>query len=298
MIFRGALVASAALVASTTLAAPSTAATHTSRSYGVTVDTVRHLDSTIVAIRHLPHRPTVRVVLDVDRAHPADVSAYRRPIVRLARSAKVMAELVDSSDLRHISSRGVRARTKTALHAFGRHVSIWEVGNEVNGNWTGRRRTVAAKVNAAYRVVHSAGGRTALTLFYNHSCGDGSELGPLAWSRRYLPRSERRGMDYVLLSYYEDSCHHRRPSRAEWRGYFGKLHALFPNAKVGFGEIGMAHPATRRTHRQAVSLIRHYYRLRLHLPYYVRGCFWWYFAEDMVPFRSSSLWRTLARAIR
>ena len=293
---RRAVVALAVSVA-LSAASPAAASSAPHRIYGVTVDTVQHLAATIAAIRQLPHRPTVRVVLDVDRPHPADVSAYRRPIAKLARSANVMAELVDSSDLRHISVTGMRARTKAALHAFGRHVSIWEVGNEINGNWTGPRRAVAAKVSAAYRIVHAAERRTALTLFYNHHCGDGGELGPIAWSRRYLSRSERRGLDYALLSYYEDSCHHRRPSRAEWRSYFGKLHALFPHAKLGFGEIGMAHPATPHTHAQAVSLIRHYYRLRLGLPYYVSGCFWWYFAEDMVPFRSS-LWRTLRDAMR
>jgi hypothetical protein len=178
-------------------------------------------------------------------------------------------------------------------------VSIWEVGNEVNGNWTGRRTEVAAKVAAAYHVVTAHHGRTALTLYYNHDCGDGAdELGPATWSRRYLSRAMRNGVDYVLLSYYETQCHGRRPSDAEWTRAFRRLHILFPHADVGFGEVGLPHPATTRTRDRAASIVRHYYRLDLSLPYYVGGCFYWYFAEDMVPWRSSTLWHTLKKVIR
>jgi hypothetical protein len=42
---------------------------------------------------------------------------------------------------------------------------------------------VSAKLTAAYKEVNAAGGRTALTLYYNVGCGDGpGELSPLAFS--------------------------------------------------------------------------------------------------------------------
>jgi hypothetical protein len=241
----------------------------------------------------------VRLVLDVDRHRPADVSSYARPARRLAGVADVMAELVDSSELPHISVDQVRRRTRAAVRELHDDVAIWEIGNEVNGNWTGPRAQVAAKVTAAYRVVAARHGRSALTLYYNHRCGDGAgELAPASWSQRYLSRSVRRGLDYVLLSYYEPQCGNRRPSVDEWTHTFRRLHALFPNADVGFGEIGMPHPATAKTRARAASIIRHYYALDVPLPYYVSGCFYWYFVQDMVPWRSSRLWHTLKKVIR
>jgi hypothetical protein len=107
----------------------------------------------------------------------------------------------------------------------------------------------------------------------------------------------RAGLDEVLLSYYEDQCGGRRPSAAWWRSEFDRLHRLFPHARLGFGEIGMAHPVTGATRSTAVGLIRHYYRLRVAVPHWIGGCFWWYYAEDMVPWRGNRLWHTLAKAL-
>ena len=60
-----------------------------------------------------------------------------------------MGELLDSSDERAITVAGVRARTHSYLRELGKQVAIWEVGNEVNGNWTGRPATVSNKLIAA-----------------------------------------------------------------------------------------------------------------------------------------------------
>jgi hypothetical protein len=173
----------------------------------------------------------------------------------------------------------------------------WEIGNEVNGNWTGPYPVVSAKLTAAYKEVKAAGGRTALTLYYNVGCGDGTaELSPLEFSRQYVPPAVRNGLDYVFLSYYEDDCNHIRPGRAAWTRYFERLHALYPHARLGFGEIGMNAPATRSTVRRAKSLMRYYYGLSIRLPYFVGGYFWWYYAEDCVPYASRPLWSELRLA--
>src|ERR1019366_8832887 len=63
------------------------------------------------------------------------------------------------------------------------------------------------------------------------------ELSPLAFSRTYVSPAVRAGLDYVLLSYYEGDCRGVRPSAATWTAYFQQLHALYPNALLGFGEI-------------------------------------------------------------
>ena len=40
------------------------------------------------------------------------------------------------------------------MSRLGTSVDLWEIGNEVNGNWTGRYSTVEAKLTDAYRDVH------------------------------------------------------------------------------------------------------------------------------------------------
>jgi hypothetical protein len=158
---------------------------------------------------------------------------------------------------------------------------------------------VSAKLTTAYKEVNSSGGRTALTLYYNVGCGDGaSELSPLAFSRRYVPSKVRNGLDYVFLSYYEDSCRHIRPRPATWTRYFEQLHALYPHAHLGFGEVGMSSPVTSRTLSTAASLMHYYYSLPIRLPYFVGGYFWWYYVEDCVPYMGKPLWRTLRAAFR
>lgn len=268
------------------------------RVIGVTVDDTGHLGRTFSALAHLDASVTVRLVLDVS-AHPSDLRSYVRPAQRLARLGPVLAEVVDSSDTARLGLAEYERRTAAAVRTLGRSVSIWEIGNEVNGSWTGPPASTAAKVVGAYSVVHPLHRPTALTLYDNVGCGDSpDELDPLTWSRRYLPARIRAGLTYVLLSYYETQCGNRRPSARRWTGYFDRLHRLFPRSRLGFGEIGLPRPATARTRARARSIVGYYYRLAVPKKFYVGGCFYWYFAEDMVPWRTSPLWAALDTAIR
>jgi hypothetical protein len=263
--------------------------------YGVTVAETARLGQLVRSLRHLGKMPTTRIYFDTARPARNYVAVVRalRPVSYL------MGELLDSSDEAHISVAKYKERVKSYLSLFGRNIDLWEIGNEVNGGWADSYPAVRDKLANAFREVNAAGGRTALTLYYNVGCHDGpAELSPLAFSRRYVPQAVRRGLGYVFLSYYEDDCHGRRPTPATWTAYFRKLHALYPHARLGFGEIGMNAPATRKTLPAAKSLIRHYYGLSVRLPYYVGGYFWWYFAQDCVPYRRKPLWAAVRSDFR
>jgi hypothetical protein len=247
------------------------------------------------SLHHLGKTPTARIYFDT--AQPA--SSYLAEVRALRPVSYLMGELLDSSDEPHISVAGYKARVRSYLSLFGSNIDLWEIGNEVNGNWVGSYPTARAKLADAYEEVSAAGGRTALTLYYNVGCDDGPrELGPLAFSERYVPQSVRRGLGYVFLSYYEDNCGGLRPSAATWTAYFRKLHVLYPHALLGFGEIGMNYAANRKTMPAAKILLRHYYGLSIRLPYYVGGYFWWYYAQDCVPYRSKPLWADLRSDLR
>ena len=258
--------------------------------YGVTADNVARAGEMTASERHLPQMPATRIYFDV-RHGPG---YYRAAVDAIRRGSYIVGELLDSSDETKISIAAFRARIRSYLRAFGGKVDIWEIGNEVNGNWLGPYPKVAARLAAAYREVSARGLRTALTLYYNIGCGDGrSELSPVAFTRRYVPPDVRDQLDYVLLSYYEDDCHGQRPSVATWTSYLRKLHRLYPNALLGFGEIGMNNPATPKTLPAARSLIRHYYGLAIHYPYFIGGYFWWYYYEDCLPYQHKPLWHDI-----
>jgi hypothetical protein len=60
------------------------------------------------------------------------------------------------------------------------------------------------------------------------------------------------------------------------------LHAIYPNAALGFGEVGLPRPASRRTQAEAEAIMRWAYSLSPGLPYYVGGYFWWYGYQDIL----------------
>ena len=252
--------------------------------YGVTIDRVPKPARTASALAALPQRPTTRVYFDV--REPA--AYYREALASIHPVSDVMGELLDSSDETRISTEAFAARVASYLQELGGLVDVWEVGNEVNGDWTGPYATVAAKLTEAYEQVHAAGGRTALTLYENdfgpEHCGDGeAEATPLQFSEADVPASVREGLDYVLLSYYPTQCGGRMPGALELDLQLEALHALYPHALLGFGEVGLPRPASRRTVAQAEAIMRWAYSLApggLVGSYYIGGYFWWYGYED------------------
>jgi hypothetical protein len=263
--------------------------------YGVTADDVSGTARLAAGLRNLPEAPTTRLYFDT--REPAGY--YAAAVNALRPVSYLMGELLDSSDEAGITTSAYRTRVNSYLAAFGSKVDVWEIGNEVNGNWTGSYPTVEAKLTGAYTDVAAAGKRSALTLYYNAGCGDGpGELDPLAFSRTYVPAAVRNGLGYVLLSYYEGACHGLRPSAATWTAYFQRLHVLYPHARLGFGEIGLANPVAANTLRSAESLVRHYYGLSIKLRYFAGGYFWWYFTEDGLPSATRPLWGVLGSGFR
>jgi hypothetical protein len=258
--------------------------------YGVTVDDVSNLSQIAASSRHLPAMPVTRVYFDVT----LPVSYYQRAISQLHPVSYLMGELLDSSDEPGISTAAFGQRVRSFLAAYGSEIDVWEIGNEVNGSWTGPYQVVAAKLIAAYENVSARHGRTALTLYYDAGCGDGpAELDPIAFTRRFVPPQVRNGLTYVFLSYYEGDCNGIRPGVRTWTSYFRALHTLYSHARFGFGEIGMANPVTSGTISTAKSMIGYYYGLPIHLPYYAGGYFWWYYDEDCLPYSTKPLWRAL-----
>ncbi len=249
--------------------------------YGVTLDNIGQINTIVSAESNLPDRPTTRVYFNV--SEPA--SYYRGAVTDLDSVSNVMGELLDSSDATHITTSAFQTRVESYLSTLGSAVNIWEVGNEVNGNWTGPYSDGSAKLTEAYADVAAQSATAALTLYANEfapdNCGDGvSELTPVQYSEQYVSASVRDGLAYVFESYYPTQCQNTYPTNAQVATEMQQLHALYPNALLGFGETGLPHPVAKRTLASAERVMSWAYGLNPGLPYYVGGYFWWYARQD------------------
>ncbi|MBV9284522.1 MAG: hypothetical protein JO176_07890 [Acidimicrobiia bacterium] len=287
---------------------------------GVTIDDVSTISDVVAGAEAFGHFPTTRVVLDYGGTSNTE---YADAVRQLAPHSYVMAELLDSSDMPQAQDDPSAEHNRIAgyLSDLGRYVDIWEVGNEVNGDWTcaanpcdsAGYKAGADMTVAAYQQVSAAGYPAALTLYYNPGCpSDPGEPDPITYTNTFFTSPTatqmRSGLRYVLLSYYETQCDNQRPSAGALAGYLQQLHSLYPNAQVGFGEVGLPNeigkcgPGCYDARRypsataQAESIIKYYCGLDPGLSYYAGGCFWWYYAEDALPYRGNAIWQAINAA--
>jgi hypothetical protein len=275
--------------------------------YGVTLDDLSRLNEIIASLQNLPYRPTVRVVFDPGT--PA--SDYYAPLLRLHAVAYVMGEVMDSYYFPTTLS-AYKARTQELVSTLKGTVDVWEIANEINGEWlrphpsgstsvvNTEETQIGQMVEAANTIVKSVGGKTAITLYYNDdSKGNNCWEKPVdywkTWATTYLSGTVRQNTDYALFSYYPyQDCPGLSPS---WNNDFASLESIFPNAKVGFGEIGTSDTQAPKSVQQ--NMITTYYPMvsSINDPRFIGGFFWWYYAEEMVPYSTSSYWQLLRNTI-
>lgn len=197
--------------------------------YGVTIESVekylrdagRDPDKQMKPVLdslQLARRPTVRFVFNRWENFEDELKTYQATAHSARRHAYVLGEILDSQLVKEFSEDCYRYRAASYVEKLGDDVDIWEVGNEVNGGWVREHETswvkaeaeaVRDKISAAYRVVHDAGGKTALTLYLNddgkgNHCWKFRQEEMFAWLDKYVTADMREGLDYVLVSYYED----------------------------------------------------------------------------------------------
>ncbi len=250
--------------------------------FGVTIDDPwTNTDGIVDAFANHCQKPTARIVFDENVA-PTE---YTDVINQLAPHCFIMGEILDSYYVSNYSVSNYLDRTTMYLNEFEDSVDIWEVGNEVNGDWLGT--DVVQKIQGAFNQVKYRQKKAALTLYYNRDCYyDHPENEMFTWVNDNLPESMKSGLDYVLVSYYEDDCEGVQLSEAEWQDVFDSLHVIFPNSKLGIGECGTTNAANK------AEYIQRYYNMNITTPNYIGGYFWWYYKDDCVP-KSNSLWTTI-----
>jgi hypothetical protein len=228
------------------------------------------------ALASLPRRIALRVVLDPGTP-PAD---YVDSVRKLAAVADVMALPLDSSEMAKVSAAQAGKRARRYMEALKDAAPIWEVGNEVNGNWLGA--DTVGKIEAMYDAAKAQGKLTAVTFYYENPATPGHAM--LPWIDAHIPPGHRLrdGLDYALVSYYEDQNGGHKLTQAEIDTMFKGLARRFPNARVGFGEFGWGRkiPADPAVRAQLISRFQGY---RSSEPAFVGGGFYWHFRQTMSP---------------
>lgn len=272
------------------------------KRFGLTVDEVDNVPALVEAVSGFGTRPTLRIVFDA-QAKPAD---YAEAIAALSPHADLMGQIVDSTQMSELSAEEITARTQAFVSAFKGQVAIWEVGNEVNGEWVGPSpEAIWAKVAAANAVVKAAGEPSAIT--FNYWSGPDCYAKPWEVGATFAaaaPADLREQVDYTFLSVYETACDPpQHPTAAQLADELTMLGQHFPNAKLGIGEIGAQGtedglPADPTTEEKQ-TIARRYISMDPELTTtlgdrFIGGWFWWYFVDDAVPKdKSNSLWPVL-----
>ena len=255
-----------------------------SKIFGVTIDDPWQQQAEIrAALASHTVKPFTRIVFDEN----VNASEYRDAVANIKPVSFIMGEILDSYYVSDYTVQQYLDRTVQYLDEFSESIDIWEIGNEVNGDWLGTIADVKAKIEGAYALVKDRGLTTALNLYYNKSCYyNKPEHEMFNWINTNISEEMKSGLDYVFFSYYEDDCEGVIHTEAEWQQVFDSLHVLFPHAKLGFGEIGTA------IAEKKAEYMERYYSLDISGSYFVGGYFWWYYKEDCVP-KANALWDTL-----
>ena len=284
--------------------------------HGVTVDDKNDIrDSAFLAklldsLRHLSVKPTVRVVYSPGKKNVAvSASSYLDATRQIKSLGYVLGQPVDSFYMRCFTPAEHLSRFQDYVTTLGPSVDVWEVGNEINGEWLfGRTRHCAPKASVtstsqsdvvtkmveAYDYLKSQGKVTALTLYYNTPCRRPAANEMFSWAKANIPDRMKNGLDYLLVSYYEVDCRGYKP---DWQQVFSQLAAMFPNSKLGISEFGWSNKRTSNSIIQ--DLVQRHYAIHPSVANWVGGGFYWEFAIDMVPYdpAAGSLWNTISSAM-
>lgn len=264
--------------------------------FGVTIETLDEFDvmrlGDLLKGKRLPL--TVRVIFQSEML-PSDYKGKLEEIekINLAAGEKkivVLGTLYDSDYLARYKikyplkpeykfncakldreSTDYRFRTYCFVETLDRFVDVWEVGNEVNGEWADEgckknkddeckskydekkdrhlpdskvfpKRTID-KIEYAVSLAVRKDKPVALTLLHQPECTTWDDNDMFEWSRANITDYIRQNTDYLLVSYYEYNCNKGEGTQGEnyWKeSVFDTLSTptYFPNAYLGFGEVG------------------------------------------------------------
>lgn len=262
--------------------------------YGITIDDSWEnevsVDEILDAISAMYVKPTVRIVM----SYEVSAAEYTDLFEKIHEKAYIMACPVDSYEMnRYPDAESYLKRFQDSYAALSPYVDIWEIGNEINGiDWIKQENElIASKINSVYHFLNSKINNTftkiAITAYYMPPGSMEME----SWLDRYMDDDIKSGIDYVLVSYYEDDNDGFQP---DWDMVFKRLEKIFPNSGLGIGECG--NTAEDADINSKKEMAHRYYNMPKYTENYIGGYFWWYWVQDCVPYENNELWEVINSA--
>lgn len=277
--------------------------------YGLTVEDV-DTSALVNAVKQFGQKTTVRIVFQPGES----AASYKPAITALKPYANIVGLLFDSTAMSQSNLQQVQTKTDSFLASLGGLVDVWEIANEINGEWADesydvggspRPAATTAKVDAMYDKVKAAGYKTALTGMYMPDCNEWPQNEMFTWLNANISSRVKTGVDYAWISYYETNCTGAIFTTAQWNQTFNRFAGVFPNSAIGFGEVGYDNqdwggPGCTKTsacsNASKIAMMDRYYSLDISTPKYMGGYFWWYAYQDVVPHQNNPLWTGLNNA--
>lgn len=224
----------------------------------ITLDNPWDYKNIITMLKTLKKRIHVRVVFDLG----VDLREYEIPIKEISKYAFIMGQVCDSFFVKDLSINDYYNRCYQLYNLYDSYVAIWEIGNEVNGDWLGPN--LKEKLDKAKKLFSSK--QKAITLY-----ADENET-----YYRFIEENKEllSEMQYIFISEYpQDNSGHFVDLKK-----YSKVMSQF-NAYWGFGECGT------KVKKDKLSYFNYYYKVvpkaYLKSPNFVGGNFWW-FQKDFV----------------
>lgn len=257
--------------------------------FGLTIDDVWYddiaLEDVLDGLKNLDGRPMVRIVMSSE-IEPAN---YLNLFKSVAQYADIMASPVDSYVMNsYKDTESYLKRFTDSYESLAPYVSIWEVGNEINGTeWIKQSpELIVDKVSSVAKFLKSKGEKIALTLY----CTDSPHQDMITWAEKYIPEELANIVDFCLVSYYEDDNNGYLP---DWESVFNELGAIFPVSFLGIGECGNIAPDA--TQESKIEMAKRYYQMPKPHERFVGGYFWWNWVTDCIPSKDNAVYDAIKR---
>jgi hypothetical protein len=269
--------------------------------WGVTIDRttdyVSVLSSISALVQNDPHQAYARIVFD-EFVPAANYDA----IVAAALTANivVVGQILDSSAMAKYNLARWQTRVQEYVDHFPQ-IAVWEIGNEVNGEWLGPQVREKLEYAASYVKVKDPADITVLTFYWQMGTAGKPANAVFQWISDNVTPALKANVDVVALSTWIGDA----PLGIAHDEVFERLHALFPDKSVVMGELGYWSPRTSKywwwhsperpdTVRRALA--RQMYLANLSFPYGLGGNFWWYYYDEMR--QKTPLWYDVNKVYR
>lgn len=225
--------------------------------FAITLDNPWDYKKIAVALKPFNKKLWVRIVVDAG----VPISEYLIPFKTIAMVAPIMVMLCDSFVFKDLNAEQYLERTKQIHQILGAYISVYEIGNEINGDWLGT--DVSNKVIAVRDYCVNNLLKTSLTMYSD-------ELD--SWKPWMSANASTIfSVDWLLLSEYP---HDNNGHRVIFSDFIKHCKSLNPKALIGWGECGIA------TVSKKISEFNYYYKTQNNLYKsdlrYLGGYFWWY----------------------